>query len=48
MTEKEKFMLEAVNAALKGMHSNEGGPFGCVIVKDGKIEILGNENDLLP
>jgi tRNA(Arg) A34 adenosine deaminase TadA len=42
MTEKEKFMLEAVNAALKGMHSYEGGPFGCVIVKDGKIVGKGN------
>ncbi len=35
-------MLEAVNAALKGMHNNEGGPFGCVIVKDGKIIGRGN------
>lgn len=25
-SEKEKFMLEAVNAALKGMQNNEGGP----------------------
>ncbi|GAB4160076.1 MAG: nucleoside deaminase [Winogradskyella sp.] len=42
MSEKEKYMLEAVKAALKGMHSNEGGPFGCVIVKDGKIVGRGN------
>ncbi len=34
---KEQFMQEAVNAALKGMNNNDGGPFGCVIVKDGKI-----------
>lgn len=39
---KEAFMLEAVHAALKGMHNNEGGPFGCVIVKDGKIVGRGN------
>mgnify|MGYP003625475538 FL=1 len=39
---KEKFMQEAVNAALKGMQNNEGGPFGCVIVKDGKIIGRGN------
>ncbi|WOD44429.1 nucleoside deaminase [Hwangdonia lutea] len=39
---KEKFMLEAVNAALKGMQNNEGGPFGCVIVKDGEIVGRGN------
>ncbi|WP_273275036.1 nucleoside deaminase [Maribacter polysiphoniae] len=39
---KEKFMQEAVNAALKGMQNNEGGPFGCVVVKDGKIIGRGN------
>jgi guanine deaminase len=39
---ENKFMLEAVNAALKGMQNNEGGPFGCVIVKDGKIVGRGN------
>lgn len=42
MTDKEQFMKEAVNAALKGMLNNEGGPFGCVIVKDGKIVGRGN------
>ena len=36
------YMQEAVNAALKGMQNNEGGPFGCVIVKDGKIIGKGN------
>ena len=36
------FMNEAVNAAINGMSSNEGGPFGCVIVKDGKIVGRGN------
>ena len=35
-------MKEAVNAALKGMNNNEGGPFGCVVVKDGKIIGRGN------
>lgn len=35
--EDQKFMQEAVNEAIKGMIANEGGPFGCVIVKDGKI-----------
>ena len=42
MNDKEKFMTEAVNAALKGMDNNEGGPFGCVIVKDGQIVGRGN------
>ena len=36
------YMQEAVTAALKGMQNNEGGPFGCVIVKDGKIIGKGN------
>ncbi len=42
MTEKEKFMQEAIDQAIKGMNTNEGGPFGCVIVKDGKIVGRGN------
>jgi tRNA(Arg) A34 adenosine deaminase TadA len=40
--DKEKFMIEAVNTALTGMNNNEGGPFGCVIVKDGQIIGRGN------
>jgi len=39
---KEEFMKEAVNAALKGMYNNEGGPFGCIVVKNGKIIGRGN------
>jgi len=39
---KEQFMKEAVIAALKGMNNNEGGPFGCVVVKDGEIVGRGN------
>jgi tRNA(Arg) A34 adenosine deaminase TadA len=39
---KIKFMQSAVNVALNGMNSNEGGPFGCVIVKDGEIIGRGN------
>lgn len=35
-------MKAAVNAALKGMDNNEGGPFGCVVVKDGEIVGKGN------
>ena len=35
-------MNEAIAAALKGLQDNEGGPFGCVIVKDGKIVGRGN------
>mgnify|MGYP000890462214 FL=1 len=35
-------MTEAVNAALKGMNNNEGGPFGCIVVKNGQIVGRGN------
>ena len=38
----EEFMSEAVQAALKGMGNNEGGPFGCIVVKDGEIIGRGN------
>ena len=31
------FMREAINEAKKGIHRGEGGPFGSVVVKDGRI-----------
>lgn len=31
------FMREAIRLAKEGMEAGNGGPFGCVIVKDGKI-----------
>ena len=38
MTEKdERFMLKAIRLAQNGIDSNAGGPFGAVVVKDGKI-----------
>ncbi len=43
MTEQDKkFMQEAIRLSRKGMQSNEGGPFGCVIVKDDQIIGRGN------
>ena len=30
-------MTAAISEALEGIYSGDGGPFGCVIVKDGKI-----------
>ncbi len=36
------FMQNAVDYAIEGMDKNDGGPFGCVIVKDGKIIGKGN------
>ncbi|MEI9945965.1 MAG: nucleoside deaminase [Chitinophagaceae bacterium] len=38
LTEKEKSFLErAIELSLKGMEGRQGGPFGCVIVKDDEI-----------
>jgi len=38
MTEEDKkFMRRAIELANEGMDANTGGPFGAVIVKDGKI-----------
>ena len=41
-SKKYEFMDEAIQAAIKGLEANEGGPFGCVVVKDGKIVGRGN------
>lgn len=37
MTREEKFMKEAISLSEKSVQDNEGGPFGCIIVKDNKI-----------
>ncbi|KXK04260.1 MAG: Guanine deaminase [Acidobacteria bacterium OLB17] len=38
MSEADKdFMRRAIELAQRGMGSNAGGPFGCVIVKEGRI-----------
>jgi guanine deaminase len=38
MTDSQKnFMRQAIDLAKKGMLAENGGPFGCIIVKDGKI-----------
>lgn len=36
-TPQEQFMLEAISLSAHGMINNEGGPFGCVIVKNNMI-----------
>ena len=36
------FMDLAISEAITGIKNNEGGPFGCLIVKDGKIIGRGN------
>lgn len=38
----DKFMKKAVDEAWKGLRKNEGGPFGAVIVRKGKIIATGH------
>lgn len=38
----QEFMMRAVELARHGMEANAGGPFGCVVVKDGIIVGEGN------
>lgn len=42
MTREEKFMHEAIALSRKGVEQNEGGPFGCIVVKDDQIVGRGN------
>jgi tRNA(Arg) A34 adenosine deaminase TadA len=42
MTREEKFMMEAISLSQSGMANNEGGPFGCIVVKDNEIVGRGN------
>jgi guanine deaminase len=43
MTEQDKnFMRRAIELAQRGIDNNEGGPFGCVVVKNGEIVGEGN------
>ncbi|CAJ0583156.1 unnamed protein product, partial [Mesorhabditis spiculigera] len=50
MSQKRKvqpaFMEEALQEAINGMTSGQGGPFGAVIVKDGKIVARGHNRVL--
>jgi guanine deaminase len=34
---KEAFMREAIQLSLEGVRSGRGGPFGCVVVRAGKV-----------
>ena len=38
----EHYLREAIALARKGMEQNKGGPFGCLIVKNGKVVASGN------
>ncbi|MDY0320614.1 MAG: nucleoside deaminase [Arcobacteraceae bacterium] len=41
-----KYMQKAIDEAIKGVNQGHGGPFGAVIVKDGKI-ISTSHNEVL-
>ncbi len=47
MNEQINFMQQAVELSSIAMHKKEGGPFGCVIVKDGKVIGRGNNKVFL-
>ncbi|OFY87376.1 MAG: tRNA-specific adenosine deaminase [Bacteroidetes bacterium RIFCSPLOWO2_12_FULL_35_15] len=42
--QKEEFMREAIRLSIENVESGNGGPFGAVIVKDGKIIARGVNN----
>ncbi len=42
MTREERFMQEAIALSQRGMDNNEGGPFGCIVVKGDEIVGRGN------
>ncbi|MGE0078921.1 MAG: nucleoside deaminase [Bacteroidales bacterium] len=44
MDNNEVFMDEAISLAIKGVLASEGGPFGAIVVKDGKIVGRGNNH----
>lgn len=46
MTREEKFMMEAIKLSQSGMEANQGGPFGCVVVKGDEIIGRGNNRVL--
>ena len=42
MTREEYFMQQAIELSATGIETNQGGPFGCVIVKGDEIVGRGN------
>ncbi|MCC6460164.1 MAG: nucleoside deaminase [Saprospiraceae bacterium] len=40
--EHDAFLAQAIQLAQEGMSSNEGGPFGAIVVKDGQVVGRGN------
>ena len=44
--EKAAFIKQAIDLAREGMLNGRGGPFGCIIVRDGKVIGRGNNRVL--
>ena len=44
MGQQEEFMREAIRLSIHNVESGNGGPFGAVVVKDGKIIARGENN----
>lgn len=42
MTREEQFMMQAVDLSQKAIDNNEGGPFGCIVVKGDEVVGRGN------
>src|SRR5690554_1645252 len=42
MEQHHHFMKMAIEESKQGMEKNQGGPFGAIVVKDGKIVGVGN------
>lgn len=37
MNQDEYFLRQAIDLAREGMNTGQGGPFGCVVVREGKV-----------
>lgn len=42
MEDKKKFMRQAIQLSIDSMRAGNGGPFGAIIVKDGKVIAKGS------
>ncbi|MFY9307644.1 MAG: nucleoside deaminase [Bacteroidia bacterium] len=42
MEDKKRFMREAIQLSIDSMRAGNGGPFGAVVVKDGKVIARGS------
>jgi guanine deaminase len=47
MTREEKFMIKAIALSREGIENNEGGPFGCIVIKNNTIIGRGNNRVII-